>query len=428
VLIDPAHAHWTPRTWVPLVTAFFESGGSRCLVGTRALLGEGWDSRPLNVLIDLGAATTSVSVHQVRGRTLRLDPAAPHKVADNWDVVCVAPEHARGSADYARFARKHRDYFALTARGEVESGVSHVDPSLSPFGPPEATTFNSLDAAMLGRVGRREGTWAAWGVGQPYRDVPVETVRVHLGRSPGLPGRDLTRASAPERGRGRIRAGLLLSGMLALALLALGSLLDAPVAGLLGAMATIAAGSAWGLAALRAAIGRLQPSDTLEDMGRALAEAMAAGGIISPNLGPTAVRVLPQPDGYYRCFLDGAADVEARAFAEAFDELVSPLWEPRWIIPRRVAIPEPTLLGTLAIVVCRALRRLSRERVVYHAVPGDLAVRRDRALLFEAAWRRWVSPGARVLPVRDPRAQAVLELHRGDDPFAVETQMRTLWT
>ena len=134
--IDVDHPAWTPRTWVPLVTAFLEQGRTRCVVGTRALLGEGWDCRSLNVLIDLGSATTRISVQQVRGRSLRLDPADPAKVADNWDVVCVAPGHVRGTADYDRFVRRHGDYYALNHAGEVESGVSHVDQAFTPFGPP----------------------------------------------------------------------------------------------------------------------------------------------------------------------------------------------------------------------------------------------------------------------------------------------------
>ena len=47
----------------------------------------------------------------------------------------MAEGHLRGDADYARFVRKHRHYFALGATGEIESGVSHVDAGLSPLRP-----------------------------------------------------------------------------------------------------------------------------------------------------------------------------------------------------------------------------------------------------------------------------------------------------
>src|SRR5918993_314145 len=70
---------WTPRTWLPAVTSFFESGGCRVLVGTRGLLGEGWDARGVSGLVDLTTATTPTSVVQTRGRALRLDPSWPEK-------------------------------------------------------------------------------------------------------------------------------------------------------------------------------------------------------------------------------------------------------------------------------------------------------------------------------------------------------------
>ena len=98
-------------------------GGSRCLIGTRALLGEGWDAPAVNVVIDLTAATTPTSVVQARGRALRLDAGWPGKVADNWGVVCVTGDHPKGAADFDRFARKHDRYFALAASGESASAA-----------------------------------------------------------------------------------------------------------------------------------------------------------------------------------------------------------------------------------------------------------------------------------------------------------------
>jgi hypothetical protein len=412
------------------VTAFFEAGGSRCLVGTRALLGEGWNSPPANVLVDMGAATTSVSVQQVRGRTLRLDPAAPGKVADNWDVVCVADGHVRGTADYERFVRKHRQYFALGAAGEIESGVSHVHPTLGPFGPPPPAAFEALEVAMLARPGTRAATRAAWRIGEPYRDVPVETVRVRLGRSPGLPGTRLLRVAPPSGpGSGAPRFALAVGGTLAAAAsVGVGLVIGAPVVGGLAALAVAGVATGATLAGVRDRIASLAPSDTLEDLGRAVADALAATGLIASTLGSGAVRIAPQPDGYYRCYLDGSSYEGARRFAEALEQLVEPLWDPRWLIPRRVDAPPSGLTETAVVLLRRVLpgRRGSPE--VWHAVPDVLASRKDRVAAFEAAWSRWVSPGARALRAGDPRADIVLALRLGDDPFRVETQLRTLWT
>ena len=61
-------ASWDARRYVPLVTRFYTEGGSQCLIGTRALLGEGWDAPAINVVIDLTAATTPTSVVQAAAR------------------------------------------------------------------------------------------------------------------------------------------------------------------------------------------------------------------------------------------------------------------------------------------------------------------------------------------------------------------------
>jgi SAM-dependent MidA family methyltransferase len=52
---------WISRTWVGLVTGFSESGRCHVLVGTRGLLGEGWNAPSVNTLSDLTTATTLCS-------------------------------------------------------------------------------------------------------------------------------------------------------------------------------------------------------------------------------------------------------------------------------------------------------------------------------------------------------------------------------
>ena len=97
-------------------------GTTQLVVGTRGLLGEGWDAPSLNVVVDLTTVAADVSVRQMRGRALRLDPADPEKLASNWDVVCVAPDLARGIADYSRFVRRHSHLHAPCEDGSIETG------------------------------------------------------------------------------------------------------------------------------------------------------------------------------------------------------------------------------------------------------------------------------------------------------------------
>jgi hypothetical protein len=137
------------------VTSLFEQGTTLCLVGTRGIFGEGWDALSLNTLIDLTSVTTRTGVQQIRGRSLRLDPAWPRKVAHNWDVVCYSKKFDRGDTDLRRFVARHAHTWGIIVRsrlddfrdamaqaveeltpamplaGQVVRGVAHVDMELA---------------------------------------------------------------------------------------------------------------------------------------------------------------------------------------------------------------------------------------------------------------------------------------------------------
>ncbi|MGA0380639.1 MAG: DEAD/DEAH box helicase family protein, partial [Candidatus Poseidoniaceae archaeon] len=108
---------WIPRYYSIMITEFFQQGLTKCLIGTRGLLGEGWDASKINVLVDLTTVTTSMSINQLRGRSMRLDKDWPEKVANNWDIVCFADEFTNGFKDYARFEKKHKQLYGVCDDG-----------------------------------------------------------------------------------------------------------------------------------------------------------------------------------------------------------------------------------------------------------------------------------------------------------------------
>lgn len=80
----------TTADMVELVTAIFASGDVNVLVGTQALLGEGWDAPCANSLVLASHSAAFMLSNQMRGRAIRIDPDQPGKVANIWHLATVA--------------------------------------------------------------------------------------------------------------------------------------------------------------------------------------------------------------------------------------------------------------------------------------------------------------------------------------------------
>ncbi len=329
------------------------SGTTQLLVGTRGLLGEGWDAPRLNVLVDLTTVAADVSVRQLRGRALRLDPADPEKLASNWDVVCVAPDLARGSADYARFVRRHAHLHAPCEDGSIETGVSHVHPGLSPYGPPDAAELGGLNASAMRRAADRTGARERWRLGEPYRgeDVPVLLIR-----------RD-ERHADPERATG---IGL------------------EP-----GPPPSLPKPCGPGLALRTRAAWEAYPAILpLDRVAAAVAAAYAALGEIRREAA-TSLALTPRAGGMLRCALIDGDARENSLLAAALDEAINPALGHRYVVSRPVW-PAGRRPRT---VVWRSLTSRTGLEQAWHAVPSDLGSHRDRAEAYHAAWSSHLGRG-----------------------------------
>jgi superfamily II DNA or RNA helicase len=414
------------RVWVRIATAFFTEGRAHVLVGTRALLGEGWDCPAVNVNVDLTTAATATAVTQMRGRSLRLDPNDPAKVADNWTVCCVADQHPRGGADYDRLVRKHEAHFALTVDGQIESGVTHCDPALSPYAPPSREDAVAITARALEQPYLRADAREAWRIGEPAEGVELTTVRVRSARPLGHSTRVLSRAlgtpPVPGRREPRRRARLFAWHLTEATAVVTGTTMAAgPAVG--AAAAAVALGVFGVLVGRRAAAAGPAPGP-VEQLAAVVADALHTSG--KAAAGADAVRVVPTVDGWLRCELTGVPVEESERFATALDELLAPLAAPRFLVGRRV-VPAPATRRGRLVQATRVLLGLPIEgAVAWHAVPRVFQRGNDPVEAFRSAWEHWIGP-VDILSADMPSGQAVLTLFRGEDPFAVTTQLRTLW-
>ena len=74
---------------VRIITEMFCAGDLTVLIGTQALLGEGWDAPAINSLILSSTVSSYMLSNQMRGRAIRIDKHNPDKVSNIWHLATI---------------------------------------------------------------------------------------------------------------------------------------------------------------------------------------------------------------------------------------------------------------------------------------------------------------------------------------------------
>ncbi len=74
---------------VALITEMFNQGTVNVLIGTQALLGEGWDAPCINSLILSSTVSSYMLSNQMRGRAIRIYKNNPDKISNIWHLASV---------------------------------------------------------------------------------------------------------------------------------------------------------------------------------------------------------------------------------------------------------------------------------------------------------------------------------------------------
>lgn len=167
------------REKVKLISELFENGEINALVGTKSLLGEGWDAPCVNSLILSSFVGSFMLSNQMRGRAIRTDKNQPDKTANIWHIVTVERPHlyADGlgekisllleenknelvSYDFDTVSKRFDCFVAPNyTTGEIESGISRVTIIKPPYDEKRIAKINS---EMIARSREGEKLKTVW--------------------------------------------------------------------------------------------------------------------------------------------------------------------------------------------------------------------------------------------------------------------------
>lgn len=326
---DPAYLHVAlsgtgSAMRVALVTQLVASGHVRVVVGTQALLGEGWDAPSINSLVLASNAGSFMLSNQMRGRAIRTDPAKPEKVANIWHLATIDPYALDGEGpDMALMQRRFAMFDGVAKGGEmlIENGLDRLGLRLD-LKPADR------NALTLSHAADRAATASHWRASLGKGTARSQVRAVAETRSSNISSdfqfrSTLKAASISAMGSGFLAAGFAIRAIdgLGFALIALGGftlLYSAP--GLLNA------------ARLFIRNGTLEKQ--LKQVGMVVLEGLDHVGQLSAPLKTYQVRVLPALKGNSAITIEGGTRADQNRFVEALMELLGPVQNPRYLLRR----------------------------------------------------------------------------------------------
>jgi superfamily II DNA or RNA helicase len=394
------------RGSVCLITSVFEQGGITVLIGTKSLLGEGWDAPCINTLVLASFVGSFMLSNQMRGRAIRVDSAQPQKTANIWHLVCAEPGIFGPGDDYELLVRRCSAFVGVSATAQViENGTERLGFGHPPFSHEELEQINGRTRKRaLDRAGLRKQWQDALNAGSIKQ------------MTDGLKAPD----EALPRGfvlANTIAALVVQSVYIFFAMLEfLGRTLGRVrwthdfwnfVLTVFGIASAV--GLPWSLLALWRLIRHGTPERSISQIGRAVLDALEYEGSIDQRAGDFRVYANRNKDGTVFCWIGGGTGQEQATFLRALRETLSPIDNPRYLLSRR------------------KIWRIFRED--YFAVPDVLARKKEFAEFFAQRWRRLVGP-VQLVFTRTPEGRELLlraRNHSLSGAFQKRTERVSCW-
>lgn len=374
---------------VRAVTELFEAGEIEILIGTKSLLGEGWDAPAINSLVLASVVGTFMLSNQMRGRAIRTDKSKPNKVANIWHIATILPG-AREivgpltiatndlGPEYDLLSRRFETFVGINARQDsIESGLNRA--LYLERGPYQ---ISSLGATI------EHANSQTFEAARDKGAVSEKWLRALSGDEVGQLVHT-TQMEEPKLPRSFVYSQTLQAALLALAGNWLAWVQAAPIffgrnssadpeIEVILIFAIIAVGSLYSLVRLAwylmLAVRHFSPEGSIEQVGEAVLHALVTCGKLKTPIEQLRVIASKASDGTVLCGLKGGTTFENDLFLDCVEELLSPIANPRYLLQSG------------------GKYRFISAGYNNYSVPSPLAQHKKTVLIFLSHWKKRVGP------------------------------------
>ncbi|MHA1740589.1 MAG: DEAD/DEAH box helicase family protein [Candidatus Thorarchaeota archaeon] len=357
---------------VHVITELFGMGGLNVVVGTTALLGEGWDAPTINSLVIASVVGSFMLSNQMRGRAIRTQPGNPHKTANIWHLACVEKDRWDPGPDFDSLTRRFEAFVGVSFEEPViENGIGRLAIGSPPF---SQEHVERVSESMLHRAKDRDSIRSRWNESLVLESETAQLMEeVHVPKM-SLPRGFVFRNTISAVFWQGVFLGLYFFLRYLQGLLQQGVGQDFVVLLQIGAFIAVVVALPYLLKALRLFVKHGPIKSSLLQIGQALLQSLYNCGEIrtNPDLLVVVADDLPRPKGMVYCHLLGGTHRERWTYIRALQELLGPITDQRYILVRKSKMWD-------------VIRRTD-----YHPVPKALGVKRNYAEYFARMWKKYV--------------------------------------
>lgn len=377
------------KTIVGIITRLFEDGIIKVLIGTKALLGEGWDAPSINSLILASFVGSFVSSNQMRGRAIRKDANKPKKTSNIWHLACIDPTDNYGGKEIELLKRRFEAFVGIT-----NTKLSFITNGYERLGIPDeidANDIDNLNASTIERSVKRNDTTIQWRNSIGSGSKLTRQLQLEDFKQPELNAeRKLYFAKASQLVAIEIVI-ILLIFFLGTIVTALNLTINSKLLNGMKLIGLITL-AFFGYKLYKVIVYYLRHGflhKKLKQMGLAVLDTMEAMHILNSRREDVSVYTEEIYNGVVICNLKGANNFEEAFFLKTLTELLEPVNSPRYIL------------------VSTSFLKKGFNIENFYPVPDVFGKNKDDAALFYKFWIRYMGM-SKLIFTRQPEGRRIL--------------------
>ncbi|MFC4402929.1 DEAD/DEAH box helicase family protein [Gracilibacillus xinjiangensis] len=390
---------------VRVMTEIFASGEIDVLVGTTALLGEGWDAPSVNTLILASYVGSFMLTNQMRGRAIRSEQGNEQKVANIWHLVCVDKKTHDGGYDYESLTRRFQSLTGVDAELPViQSGIDRLRIAKPPF---KQEVINETNDTMSERAVDRGRLFEKWQDAVHKGEKKREEIEISAKQLPPI-----------FVFRNTLKSLVIICLAIFLNILyAIGeygyyyeSIDEIRAALIWGLLFGVTISSPFWWRALRIFIFNSSIESRMKQVSEAIYQTLFEIGLLQTSLKENKIIINKGGEGSLYGYLEQGSTQEQKVFLQAVQQLLDPIDNPRYLLHRQSG-------------------KHLWVRHDYHVIPEEIGRKKEYIEIFMKKWNKRVGKADAIF-TRTPEGRKLLlkaRMRAMSGKFVKRSERRSVW-